>query len=136
MRIKELHHVCIQTVNYRESLHFYVELLGFRVIKDNDNFHSRDHCTWLEAANIRIELQTPKQGTTFNEWSKLNSGPVHICFLVDDIRQAYDSLKSKGYENFKVKHGSEVYEVEGSYLFKVRAPEGTEIEVRDDPALD
>ena len=34
-------------------------------------------------------------------------------------------------ENFKVKNGKVVYEVEGESLFKIKAPEGTEIEIRD-----
>ena len=32
MGIKMLHHVCIQTDKYNESLDFYTRILGFKVI--------------------------------------------------------------------------------------------------------
>lgn len=135
MKIKEFHHVCIQTEDYQASLDFYVNLMGFKIIKENRGFHTRSHSAWLEAGNIKIELQTPKKGTTFREWSSLNSGPVHICVVVDDAEEAYNFIKQRGYNDFKIKNGNELYTVEGSKIFKVKAPEGTEIEVRDDPDI-
>ncbi|MBW9152261.1 MBL fold metallo-hydrolase [Clostridium estertheticum] len=33
--------------------------------------------------------------------------------------------------HFKIKNGDEIYKIEGGYLFKIKAPEGTEIEIRD-----
>ena len=35
MGIKMLHHVCIQTDKYNESLDFYTRILGFKVIKES-----------------------------------------------------------------------------------------------------
>jgi len=40
-------------------------------------------------------------------------------------------MKKLGYNNFKIKNGEKIYKVEDGYLFKVKAPEGTEIEIRD-----
>ena len=40
-------------------------------------------------------------------------------------------LRDLGYTDFKLKNGQIVYEVEGEKLFKIKAPEGTEIEIRD-----
>ena len=37
-------------------------------------------------------------------------------------------LRDLGYTDFKLKNGQIVYEVEGEKLFKIKAPEGTEIE--------
>ena len=135
MKIKHFHHVCVQTENYKESLGFYVKLLGFSLVKESPGFHTRDFNAWLKGGQMMIELQTPKAGTRFNKWSKLNSGPVHLCIIVDDVKASYDFIKSKGWQDFKIKNGKELYEVEGSLLFKVRAPEGTEIEIRDNPEL-
>lgn len=131
MKIKELHHVCIQTDCYEKSKKFYIEILGFEVVKETPNFHQRDYNTWLRSGNFTIELQTPKSGTIFSKWSSMNSGPVHISFLVENIEEAYEKIKSDGYRDFKLKNGKEIYKVEDGYLFKVKAPEGTEIEVRD-----
>lgn len=137
MKILNVHHICIQTHSYQESLDFYTEGLGFSMVKETADFHDRAFNTWLSCAGMMIELQTAKQGEELLPWSKLNSGPVHFCVLVEDVEEAYKALKAKTHLNmtFKSKKGEELYQVENSKLFKIYAPEGTEIEVRDDPNL-
>ena len=78
-----------------------------------------------------IELQTPKKGDTLNPWISVNAGIVHMCFTVDSVEEEFDRIKGLGYTNFKVKNGQEIYKVVDGYLFKIKAPEGTEIEMRD-----
>lgn len=131
MSIKMVHHVCIQTEKYTESLDFYTRILGFKIIKETPNFHKRDFNTWLKLGEFMIELQTAKKGDNLNKWNKLNEGIVHMCFLVDDVEEEYNRIKSLGYNNFKIKNGEVVYNVEGQKLVKIKAPEGTEIEIRD-----
>lgn len=131
MSIKSLHHVCIQTENYKKSLKFYTEILGFEIINETEKFHSRAYNTWLKLENFLIELQTAKKGDKLIAWSKLSEGPVHLCFFVDDINEELSRIKTLGYTDFKLKNGSEIYEIEGGRLFKIKAPEGTEIEIRD-----
>ncbi len=131
MSVKYVHHVCIQTENYEASLDFYTRVLGFEVVSETTNFHGREYNTWLKLDNFMIELQTPKEGDNFNKWSSLNSGPVHIAFMVDNVEQEYEKIKSLGYNDFKLKDGKVVYKVLGESLFKIKAPEGTEIEMRD-----
>ena len=59
------------------------------------------------------------------------TGKIGTSVLVDDVESEYNRIKSLGYTNFKLKNGQIVYEVEGEKLFKIKAPEGTEIEIRD-----
>lgn len=131
MTIKNLHHVCIQTEKYRESIDFYTRILGFEIVNEIANFHGRDFNTWLKLGNFMIELQTPKKGDEFMAWSSLNSGIVHMAFMVDSVEEEYERIKSLGYNDFKVKNGEIVYKVLGESLMKIKAPEGTEIEMRD-----
>lgn len=131
MNIKTLHHVCIQTEKYKESLDFYTKVLGFELVKETPNFHKREFNTWLRLGSLMIELQTANRGDKLNKWTPLNEGIVHICFLVEDVQEEYKRIKDLGYTNFKNKDGNEIYKVENRYLFKVKAPEGTEIEMRD-----
>lgn len=135
MAEKYLHHICIQTDRYVESLEFYTYVLGFGVVKETKGFHSRDYNTWLKLGSLMLELQTPKKNESFGSWSKSNNGPVHFCFIISDINKEYESIKSKGYNNFKLKDGREIYKIENSSLFKIKAPEGTEIEFRDNPEI-
>ena len=131
MSKRVIHHVCIQTEDYENSLKFYRDILEFSVIKESKGFHGRDYNTWLRLDDFMIELQTPKKDNNFNKWSSLNSGIVHMCFLVDNIEEEYNRIISLGYNNFKFKNGEIIYNVEGGKLFKIKAPEGTEIEIRD-----
>lgn len=131
MAIKMMHHVCIQTEKYTESLDFYTRVLGFDVLSETPNFHTRAFNTWLKLGDFMIELQTAKSGDTLNKWSNLNEGIVHLCFLVDNVEKEYDRITSLGYNSFKIKNGKVIYDVEGGKLLKVKAPEGTEIEIRD-----
>lgn len=131
MAIQSMHHVCIQTEKYQESMDFYTEILGFEVVQETAGFHGRDYNTWLKLGDFMIELQTPKKGDSLIPWNSKNSGIVHICFMVDSVKEEYDRIRSLGYNEFKVKNGQVIYHVEDGYLFKVKAPEGTEVEMRD-----
>lgn len=131
MSVKMMHHVCIQTEKYNESLQFYTKILGFELVEETANFHKRDFNTWLRLGTFMIELQTGKRGDKLSNWSSLNQGIVHMCFLVDNVHEEFDRIKKLGYTNFKIKNDEEIYKVEDGYLFKIKAPEGTEIEIRD-----
>lgn len=131
MSIKMIHHVCIQTEVYEESLNFYKNILEFKIVNETRNFHGREYNTWLKLNNFMIELQTPKGNDNLHKWSNLNAGPVHLGFIVDNVQEEYERIEKLGYSNFKLKNGKVVYQVEGESLFKIKAPEGTEIEIRD-----
>lgn len=131
MGIKSMHHVCIQTINYKESLEFYTKILGFEVVQETKDFHGRDFNTWLRIGEFMIELQTNKKEDTLFKWNKLNEGIVHMCFLVDNVNEEFNRIKSLGYDKFKLKNNEIIYKVEDSFLFKIKAPEGTEVEIRD-----
>lgn len=129
--VLSMHHVCIQTEDYAASLNFYTRLLGFEIVKETGGFHGRAWNAWLRQGDMMIELQTPKLGEQLEPWSARGSGPVHLGFMVQDVQQTYRFFKAQGHAAFKCKNGQELYTVEGEYLFKAIAPEGTEIEIRD-----
>ena len=129
--MKSIYHVCIQTEKYEESLNFYTNILGFELIHETENFHTRGYNTWLKLGDFMIELQTNKEGEKLKEYTSSSAGIVHMCFKVDDIKEEYNRIKSLGYDNFKRKNSEEIYKVENGYLFKIIAPEGTQIEFRD-----
>lgn len=132
---KYLHHVCIQTNNYKESLEFYLNVLAFKLEKETPNFHGRKYNTWISLGNFMIEMQTPKADEIFQKGSKSNEGIVHICFCVDDIVEEYQRIKNAGWNDFIIKNNEVIYSVEGGKLFKLIAPEGTIIEIRDNKSI-
>lgn len=127
----QMHHICIQTDKYGESLRFYTEILGFEVIEESENFHKRAYNTWLGHGDIKIELQTHKDDDDVYEFNKQANGIVHFCLLTDDLDVAYKTLLSKGFNRFRAKNGQDIYTVKGGRLMKIVAPEGTIIELRD-----
>lgn len=130
------HHVCIQTNDYEASKHFYTEILGFAVVSETENFHMRAYNTWLKAPDgFMIELQTPKGKALFSPMDKEAEGIAHMCFLVEDVEREAARILGAGYDHFRRKDGKAVYEVLGSKLCKVIAPEGTIIELRDTAEL-
>lgn len=45
MSKKIIHHVCIQTNDYKSSLDFYNQILDFEIVQETKNFHNRDYNT-------------------------------------------------------------------------------------------
>lgn len=129
--MKRIHHVCIQSNCYEASLKFYCDILGFKVVKETPHFHGRYFNTWLESEGFMIELQTPKVGEDFSPYNKNANGIVHMCFKVQDLSGALNEILEKGHQDFKLKNNEILYSVEAGSLFKVIAPEGTEIEFRN-----
>lgn len=129
--MRRIHHVCIQTEDYKASLDFYMNIMGFKMVKESANFHKRSYNTWLELEDFMIELQTGKEGEVLARPNSKAEGLVHMCFLVNDVKAEVARIQALGYNDFKEKHGGAIYEVEGSALSKVIAPEGTIIELRD-----
>lgn len=126
----KIHHICIQTSDYSASKDFYTEILGFKILKETANFHGRDYNTWLELNGFMIELQTSKK-EEFSLYNKESQGIVHFCLYSLDLEKFYNDLIKKGFSNFLSKNGNNVYEVYESKLIKIKAPEGTIIEIRD-----
>ena len=126
-----LHHLCIQTDQYKASLKFYTEILGFEMIKETPDFHNRYYNSWLKKNALLIELQTNKKDEMLYEFDKKNKGIVHIGVVVDDLMGEYRRIKELGFDRFLKKLDQDVYVVENGKLFKIVAPEGTIIEFRD-----
>ena len=132
----QVHHVCIQTNDYEASKRFYMQILGFSLVSETENFHMRAYNSWLRGPDgLMIELQTPKGKALFSPMDKEAEGIAHICFLVEDVEKEAQRITGAGYDHFRRKNGSVVYEVLGSKLCKVIAPEGTIIELRDTAEL-
>ena len=99
-------------------------------------FLGRGYHSWLrEPGGFMIELQTAKAGGQFSPACKEAEGLAHLCFLVEDVEAEARRILAAGYDHFRCKNGQAVYEVLGSKLCKVVAPEGTIIELRDTAEL-
>ncbi|MCR8964649.1 VOC family protein [Brevibacillus halotolerans] len=134
MSRKYVHHICIQTNTYKESLRFYQEALGFELIQETPHFHQRDFNTWLRLDSFYIELQTGKTGELLDPPNANTQGLVHLCLWVENLDTELQRMKHLGYR-LKMKDGQEIYTVENGRLLKLLAPEGTIVELRDNQGI-
>jgi len=130
MDIKSFHHFCIHTSNYDDSLSFYKDLLGFELVKDDLYAPKRLHRTWLKRGPLMIELLSAKCNKPYGAYSNSIQGVSHLSFEVVNIETAYEEACSFG-ATVKPKHGKSIYRIKGGQQFKLVAPEGTEIEIRN-----
>lgn len=129
-----IHHICIQTNHYSESIEFYTNALGFTLAQETKDFHDRDYNSWLQLGDFYIELQTSKKDEELKTYNKHQEGIVHFCLWVDDLEGEVKRLREIGV-SFQQKNGEDIYFVESGSLCKVQAPEGTIVELRDQKGL-
>lgn len=56
MNLKKVHHIAIIGSNYEKSKHFYVDLLGFSIIRENYRPERDDYKIDLQLNEIELEL--------------------------------------------------------------------------------
>lgn len=128
-KLKQIHHICIQTADYAASKTFY-EALGFELVQESPDFHTRAFNSWLKLGDFYIELQTAKSGDALSPYTKQAAGPVHFALYVDDLAAEVARLEQLGV-TFLPKNGGNIYFVVDGHLSKLKAPEGTIVELRD-----
>lgn len=95
--LKAIHHVAIIASNYEVSKHFYVEILGLEVIRENYRHERDSYKLDLKIGQTEIEL------FSFSDSPKRLSYPEacglrHLCFAVKDIESVVLQLNQKGVE--------------------------------------
>lgn len=130
MNTKLIHHICIQTNHYQESISFYKDALGFELLSESPNFHDRDYNSWLKSGDFYIELQTGKSGERLRDVDSNTQGIVHFCLWVEDIVMEVERIKKLDVD-FILKEGKEIYHVGNGRLCKIKSPEGTIVELRE-----
>jgi len=118
-----LHHIAIQTRGMEKAIHFYRDLLGLKIIKEETSPKGR-RVVWFDAGEIRIELYSAKAGQRLSEaWSRDALGPLSIGLLVDDLNTAAADLKRQGVSI----HREPYYPVPGERAAMIVGPDGEEI---------
>ncbi len=97
--IGRLNHVAIATADLEKASRVYRESLGARVSAPIALPEHGVTVVFVEAANSKIELLQPLgAGSPIAKFLENNpdGGIHHLCFEVDDITAARDTLKAKG----------------------------------------
>lgn len=130
-----IHHICIQTENYINSLNFYTKILKFKLVKESKGFNNRQYNSWLDLNGFMIELQTSKINHELVPCNHNSEGIVHFCLFSDNFDEDFERINKIYMSSFKIKDGKKIYSVGKKRLFKIISPEGTIIEIRDNKSI-
>ena len=95
MSFDMIHHVAIIGSNYEKSRHFYVDLLGFEVIRENYREERKDYKIDLRLGDCELELfiipDRPKRPSYPEAY-----GLRHLAFKVESVDQTVEWLNGLG----------------------------------------
>lgn len=97
MNLNKMHHIAIIGSDYEKSRHFYVDLLGFEVIRENYREEKKDYKIDLKFGESEIELfivqDCPKRPSYPEAY-----GLRHLAFHVESVEDTVRELNSLGIE--------------------------------------
>ena len=98
----KIHHVAIIGSDYERSRHFYVDVLGFPVIREHYREERGDYKIDLACGDVELELfimpQSPKR-VNYPEAQGLR----HLAFRVESVDETVRLLNEKGIETEPVR---------------------------------
>ena len=97
MLFSQMHHVAIIVSDYEKAKEFYVEKLGFPILRDNYRPDRGDWKLDLQFGDSELEIfAVPSAPARPNEPEA--QGLRHLAFRVDDVEQAVKELEARGIE--------------------------------------
>ncbi|MBC8171829.1 MAG: VOC family protein [Anaerolineae bacterium] len=125
MHLQGLHHVAIICSDYERSKHFYVEILGFPLIREVYRAEKQSYRADLRvSATDQIELFSfPAPPPRPN--SPEAQGLRHLAFRVDDMDKMIDYLRQQGIEAEPVRVDAET----GKRFTFFKDPDGLPLEL-------
>lgn len=126
MNLTKVHHVAIIGTDYEKSKHFYVDLLGFEVIREIYREHRDDWKIDLRLADCELELfiigNAPKR-PSYPEAAGLR----HLAFAVESVDATVAELNALGIETEPVR----LDEVTGKKMTFFADPDGLPLEIHE-----
>lgn len=126
MKLEQVHHVAVIGSNMERSRHFYVDLLGFRVIRETFRPERNDIKIDLQLQNLQLELfimKDPPQRVTRPEACGLR----HLAFRVDSVEKTVQELNALGIMTEPIRTDS----LTGEKMTFFFDPDGLPLEIRE-----
>ena len=95
MNLKKVHHIAIIGSNYEQSRRFYVDLLGFSVIRENYRPERDDYKIDLQLDGMELELFIIKNCPKRPSYPEAY-GLRHLAFAVDSVDDTVRELNKRG----------------------------------------
>ena len=97
MNLTMIHHIAIIVSNYEKSKDFYVNKLGFQILRENYREDRGDYKLDLKLGECELEIFSGKNNPKRPSYPEA-CGFRHLAFKVDDIEKEVEELKSLGVE--------------------------------------
>ena len=97
MNLTVIHHIAIIVSNYEKSKDFYVNKLGFQILRENYREERGDYKLDLKLGECELEIFSGKNNPKRPSYPEA-CGLSHLAFKVDDIEKEVEELKALGIE--------------------------------------
>lgn len=124
--LKRIHHVAIIVSDYPKSRAFYVDKLGFEVVRENYRPARRDYKLDLRLGDAELEIFGIPQSPERPSYPEAR-GLRHLAFQVDDVDLAVEWLKARGIECEAVR----LDEFTGKRMTFFKDPDGLPLEIHE-----
>ena len=126
MNLKKIHHIAIIVSDYKKSKKFYVEDLGFHIIRENYRPHKKDYKPDLELDGCELELFCGGGNPPRMSYPEA-CGLRHLAFHVENIENTVAELNSKGIETEPIRFD----EFTGKKMTFFQDPDGLPLELHE-----
>lgn len=126
MNLNKIHHVAILVSDYEKSKDFYVNKLGFEVIRDNYRPNKDDYKLDLKLGDCELEIFAVKHAPARPSYPEA-LGLRHLAFYVEDIEETIAELAALGIETEPVR----VDEFTNRRMTFFRDPDGLPLELHE-----
>lgn len=95
MRLTKVHHVAIIVSDYERSRDFYVNKLGFQIIRENYREERGDYKLDLQLDDMELEIfgvKNPPKRPSYPEACGLR----HLAFYVESVEDTVEELEAIG----------------------------------------
>lgn len=126
MNLRKVHHIAIIGSNYEKSKHFYVDLLGFSVIRENYREERDDYKIDLQLNDMELELFIIKNCPQRMSYPEAY-GLRHLAFAVNSVEQTVKELNKKGIETEPIR----IDDYTGKKMTFFYDPDGLPLEIHE-----
>lgn len=126
MELKQIHHVAILASDYEKTKDFYINKLGFEVIRDVYREERDDYKIDLQLGDCELEVFVVKNAPQRPNYPEA-LGLRHLAFKVKDIEEAVAWLNERGIETEPVRF--DIYTQNRMTFFK--DPDGLPLEIHE-----
>lgn len=126
MKLKQIHHVAIIVSDHQKSRHFYVDLLGFEIIRENYRVDRGDYKLDLKLGDCELEIFSGSNNPPRPSYPEA-CGLRHLAFHVDHIEETIAELNAVGIETEPVR--TDTYT--GKKMTFFQDPDGLPLELHE-----